>query len=106
MEKGLLQIQNKLIADQSLRLHLIHQLEKDLAISFLNESDQLETIFNSLCDQLDQNPQEWSQWLYRIDVPENRISALQITGFTLENVALLILEREMQKILFRSQYGS
>tara|TARA_B100000678_G_scaffold253443_1_gene230034 strand:- start:1979 stop:2311 length:333 start_codon:yes stop_codon:yes gene_type:complete len=106
MNTALQPIQNTLAADQSLRLKLIRQLEKDLGHHFLEEHDKLETIFSKLCQQLLAKPGEWNTWMYRADVSETRISGLRQKEFTVEDIALLVLEREMQKVIFRSQYNS
>ena len=104
MVPALQKIKARLSQDISLRKALIQQLEKDLGTSFLSPDDELPIICDKLREILDQNPGEWNTWLYRIDVEEKRLPGLYSQPFELNEIVWLILEREMQKVLFRKQY--
>ncbi|MGB0175604.1 MAG: hypothetical protein ACPF9D_00470 [Owenweeksia sp.] len=106
MDAALQKIEAGLGHDNSLREDLIRRIEKDLNSSFLSAEDSLIIIYQKLEKLLEQNPAEWNTWLYRVDVREKSIQALQTHSFELSEIALLILEREMQKVIFRKQYNS
>ena len=105
MQEALQKIEARLTQDNSLRKNLILQIEKDLNSSFLDSEDGLVIICAKLEKLLEQNPGEWNSWLYRVDVNEKHICNLQHQAFELKELAILILEREMQKVIFRTQYN-
>ncbi len=80
---------------------LRQQLAKDLRLSVeqIPEKDLLVW----LSHWLQEHTQQLAEVLYRIDLSEKKVQAPPQRGF--EQLALQILEREAQKVIFRAQYS-
>ena len=55
---------------------------------------------------LDSDFERLMNGLYRIDVDENKVKLAMTTDQVAENIALLIIERELQKVETRRKYSS
>ena len=84
-----------------LKKALRQQLAKDLRLSVeqIPEKDLLVW----LSHWLQEHTHQLAEVLYRIDLSEKKVQAQPQRGF--EQLALQILEREAQKVIFRAQYS-
>ena len=92
------------------------QLKKDLKLAGIDAGyfEQIET-GEALLEKLQyfiQNivsyhPADFDRFMYRVDVPEKEFSGILTTDFEVlvENMVFLVLKREIQKIIFRKQFG-
>ncbi|MDX5404398.1 MAG: hypothetical protein LPK28_02735 [Bacteroidota bacterium] len=103
--------------DPSLRNSLLRQLEKDIRPGKplnvdLEAKNFVEETFSQVQEILDviikSEPESFVNILYLIDVPEEQLHKKMRSGeyssFT-QLVAKAVLEREMQKVLFRKLYS-
>ena len=81
------------------------QLEKDLQSSFeeLRPQDYLNQIAKTIEISIERN--DLGQILYKIDIPEAESSACMKHENPIECLAVKVLTREVQKVVFRQQYG-
>ncbi len=105
----------KNVKNRELFLQLLEQLQKDfLMAAQLEVFVQVETaaeLVNELYRQLlrlvETDVSKFSSLLYRIDVSEVAVEELQLRGLHLEEylqeVTVIILKREWQKICFRNK---
>ena len=95
---------------------LTEQLKKDLKLAGIDadyfnninsKDDLLEKLKNFIQDILSYQPTEFDRFMYRVDVPEKEFSGILTTNFEVlvENMVFLILKREIQKLIFRRQFG-
>ncbi len=95
---------------------LTGQIQKDLILSgidpdYFNGIDSGETLLKRLehfiQDILTYHPADFDRFMYRVDVAEKDFSGLTTTDLTLlvERIVFMILKRELQKIIFRKQFG-
>ena len=58
-------------------------------------------------DMLSYQPSDFDRFMYRVDVAEKDFSGLTTTDLTVlvEQLVLMVLKREMQKIIFRKQFS-
>jgi hypothetical protein len=106
------------LLDQSEFVHLtINQINKDLQ-GLISEDDLLrqpvkENFITELLDELTlrlntlsrSQPELLSQFIYRVDLPENKfIESLQI-DISLKQLALLVLEREAFKVYLKKKFS-
>lgn len=106
-----------LLQKQVLLEELIAQIKKDLTLSGIDD-DFFDNILTSIdlqdrmqhfvTDLISYHADDFNRFMYRVDVPEKKLSGILHTQ--LEEVAaqlsLLILQREIQKIIFRKQFGT
>jgi hypothetical protein len=82
---------------------LHRQLAKDLGLSpvpdFFYEEDLLAGLTSHLAQRAQQNPRALYQLCYQVDLPEERVAQ----AYDLRELALLMVEREAQKVLLREQ---
>ncbi len=96
---------------------LISQISKDLYLSGIDSDnfDNLKTagelvaqlnVFVS--DMITYQPELFNRFMYRIDVDEQTLNHLIYTRLDdlVNHISQLILKREMQKIIFRKQFGA
>jgi len=108
----------ELITTQNIELDaIIKQIKKDLTLSGIdtNEFDnittanQLVTALKSLVSEmLTYRFEDFNRFMYRIDIPEHQLSNILHRDLTLlvEELCVIILKREIQKIVFRQQFGT
>ncbi len=95
---------------------LTAQIQKDLNLSGIDTKhfdhvdsgeDLIEKLSNFIQDILTYHPADFDRFMYRVDVPEKDFSKLLSTDLQLlvEQIVYLVLKREIQKILFRKQFG-
>jgi hypothetical protein len=106
-----------LLQKQVLLEELITQIKKDLTLSGIDK-EVFDNIVNSedlqihmqgfITDLISYQADDFNRFMYRVDVPEKKLSGILHTQ--LEEVAaqlsLLILQREIQKTIFRKQFGT
>ncbi len=95
---------------------LTAQIKKDLQLSGIDD-DIFKNIITAdalvlqlqhfVTDLLSYQPENFNRFMYRIDVSEKDLSHLNFMQLTdlAEHISRLILNREMQKIIFRKQFG-
>ena len=95
---------------------LTGQIKKDLSLAgidagYFEEVESGEVLLEKLQhftqDILSFHPADFDRFMYRIDVPEQEFSGLMTTHFDVlvERIVFLVLKREMQKLIFRKQFG-
>ena len=95
---------------------LTGQLKKDLILAGIDAGyfEQIETgeillekLHHFIQDILSYHPSDFDRFMYRVDVPEKEFSGLLTTDFDMlvERIVFLVLQREIQKIIFRRQFG-
>ncbi len=96
---------------------LIIQLQKDLNLSgidpdFFNEIDTAEELLQRtqsfITEMISHYPEAFNRFMYRIDVPEKELTQINhhALGDLTTHLTKLILKRELQKIVFRKQFGA
>ena len=95
---------------------LIGQIQKDLLLSgidpdYFDDIASGEILLKKLehfvQDMITYHSADFDRFMYRVDVSEKDFSGLTNIDLTLlvERIVFLILKREMQKIVFRKQFG-
>ncbi len=95
---------------------LTEQIKKDLSLSgidtlffekILSADDLLKNLQQFIQEILTYRPADFDRFMYRVDVPEKEFSSLITTDLdTIVNkIVFLVLKREMQKLVFRKQFG-
>jgi len=95
---------------------LTGQIQKDLILSgiapdYFNGIDSGEILLQRLehfiQDMLSYSPSDFDRFMYRVDIAEKDFSGLTTTDLTMlvEHIVLLVLKREIQKIIFRKQFS-
>jgi len=98
------------IPDNNLYIKLIEQLNKDFQMIGIEEEFSLEITPKSLINQLQNSIQklissnysEYQNFLYRVDVSENKLKEIDTSD--VEQITYLILKREWQKVWIRSKF--
>jgi len=96
---------------------VVVQLQKDLRLSglepdLLNDQMSLDELVNQLraivTEMISYRPGDFDRFMYRIDVPEKQLKGVLHRDLDklVDHLSLLILKREMQKIVFRKQFGA
>jgi len=96
---------------------IIKQIMKDLTLSgidtdaFVNitTAGQLVTALKQLVSEmLTYRFEDFNRFMYRIDIPEHKLTNILHRDLNLlvEELCVLILKREIQKIVFRKQFGT
>ena len=103
-----------LIKTQNIELDLIvRQIIKDLTLSGIDTDEfqnistakKLATTLKSLVSEmLTYRFEDFNRFMYRIDIPEHHLSNILHKDFDLlvEDLCILILKREIQKIIFNT----
>lgn len=79
----------------------------DLADQELATKDEFLALLTKVIKQLlDHDFERLLHGLYRIDVDENKVKVAMTTNNVAENIARLIIERELQKVETRKKYSS
>jgi len=108
----------EIINSQDIKLETIsNQIIKDLTLSGL-ETDAFENLSsptdlanalkNLVSEMLTYRYEDFNRFMYRIDIPESKLSNLlhRDLASLVDELCVLILKREMQKIIFRQQFGA
>ena len=93
------------------------QFFKDLQMSGIDidffEAETTPEVFwqwlkHLVSDLLSYHTEAFNRLMYRVDIPEKELQKLQHTCLPelSEHIAYLILKREMQKLVFKKQFGS
>ncbi len=101
MSDSLIQVQNELIKIESQEITEQYKLSPE---DFSEIRSRLSTLISNL---LDSDLQGLLSLLYRIDVSEQKVKAILATANTgemAEQIAALIIERQIQKINTRRKY--
>lgn len=69
-----------------------------------NQDEFLKLLTRVIQQLLDTDFERLMNGLYRIDVDENKVKLAMTTNDVAENIALLIIERELQKVETRKKY--
>jgi len=101
------------IENKHLLKALIRQLNKDVALSGLNfelkeEASAKEVVAelqSHLYSMISDDFGSYLNFLYRVDIPEKKIKSIDETdtGLIVQIVTQLVLEREWQKVWFKSK---
>lgn len=100
----------QLSGNKELLAQVKKQIEKDLGIEFRDEINSWFDLHGLTKAELDcliaSAPSTIPQLLYRIDIPEKQVrNCLQLANDTSSELAKLILQRELLKVLFRWKYS-
>ena len=71
-----------------------------------NQDEFLKILTKVIRHLLDKDFERLLSGLYRIDVNENKVKLAMTTDNVAENIAMLIIERELQKVETRRKYSS
>lgn len=83
----------------------IAQLNKDIGVPLFTTDDKgIETLQQKLENYLSQHPEQVNEIIYRSDVNENKAKSISPEDF-FGPLAVLILQRIAQKVIFRDQYS-
>ena len=96
---------------------LTTQIKKDLKLAGIDAGyfEEIETgevllekLQHFIRDILSYHPADFDRFMYRVDVPEKDFSNLITTDFEtlVDRIVFLVLKREMQKLIFRKQFGT
>lgn len=97
------------LENRALQLQVFKQLEKDFVMSGetyeVNEELQLKDWYMQLSQKLRELliAGDVRALLYRIDVSEKKIR--QIANLSLDDLAILVLKRELEKVLLRARFS-
>jgi len=107
-----------ILKDNAINLdELVTQIQKDMQLSGLNTSnfDNMQSITDFInrlqdfvSDLITHRPADFDRLMYRVDIYESNFNQILNQDFEdlVAYITLLILKREVQKIVFRKQYGS
>ena len=95
---------------------LIIQLNKDLLLSGIDFKLQLNCKPKSLVNDISKlfrttilkNRQKFSQFMYVLDIPENKLASINETDLEaiINRIVRLVLERVSQKVYLKQKFGS
>jgi len=96
---------------------LVIQLQKDLNLSgidpdyfdgVVSPDMLLQRTENFIAEMISSYPEAFNRFMYRIDVPEKELAQInhRVLGDLTTHLTQLILKREIQKIVFRKQFGA
>ena len=75
-------------------------------ITLVNSDFLLQTVSRFLSKVFDLSTSDFFDVLYRVDIPEQEFQhQIQSMGIVFDEIALLIVKRELMKILFREKYS-
>jgi len=78
---------------------------KDLINSNISEEELYQAIQDRVANMLDKQPELLMSYLYRLDIEETKIkAAINSNVETVKGLAVLILERQKQRIETKSKY--
>jgi len=95
---------------------LIVQIGKDINLSGIDDhrfdgivsSEKLVSVLKEFIEDLiTHNPEAFSNLMYRVDISEEQIrglSHIQLTDLV-DEISLLVLKREIQKVYYRKKYS-
>ena len=79
----------------------------EIPVSEVSSQDEfLKLLTRVIQHLLDKDFERLMNGLYRIDVDENKVKLAMTTDQVAENIARLIIERELQKVETRRKYSS
>ena len=95
---------------------LTGQITKDLSLAGIDTTYfenvktgevLLEKLQYFIQDILSHHQTDFDRFMYRVDVPEKEFSGVMTTNFDvlIDRIVFLVLKREMQKLIFRKQFG-
>jgi hypothetical protein len=93
-------------------LQVVEMTNKDVGLSLspaiiTNHEDLLKELSRAIEYLIDKDFEKLMHILYRIDVSENKVKlAFGLESDVAEKIALLIIEREEQKVITRAKYKS
>lgn len=95
---------------------LVKQIDKDIRLAGI-ESDEFididspeilaETLYHFIDVLIHKHQESFNNFMYRVDIQEKDIYGLQQQNLEdlIENICLLIIKRELQKIYFRNKFS-
>lgn len=97
------------VHSHSKRALLIQELQQQVARDFKQEQppkpNEILFFIKKNLEPLESNLEKLRDLLYRIDLEEKSYDKVSLSEYSIEDLAVRILKREAQKVVFRLQYS-